>query len=151
MCSAVNDYWGEEINEILPNLYLGSVFAIKDLKNIDQIISIISNDELGDWDPFDSIGLPRKVINFEDKKEGISRYLDEVVDFIHELLASGKRVFIHCYAGISRSPSFVIAYLIKYKHMSYKKAEEFVGNKRDIINPHSSLKKEVIYWAELLK
>lgn len=31
-----------------------------------------------------------------------------------------KNVFIHCAAGVSRSASFVIAYIMKTKNMSFK-------------------------------
>jgi hypothetical protein len=40
---------------------------------------------------------------------------DKVVDaglrFIREMMVSGKKIFVHCNAGHSRSPSIVLAYL----------------------------------------
>lgn len=43
----------------------------------------------------------------------LSRFFDEGADFIHNHLKYGN-VLVHCYAGISRSASLVVAYLIKY-------------------------------------
>lgn len=40
---------------------------------------------------------------------------DEVIDaglkFVHEIMTSGKKIFVHCNAGMSRSPSMVLMYL----------------------------------------
>jgi len=44
-----------------------------------------------------------------DKTENIYRFFEEAYNFIKE----GKIVFVHCHAGVSRSASIVIAYLMK--------------------------------------
>lgn len=43
-------------------------------------------------------------------------------------------VMVHCWAGKSRSPSFVIAFLIKYSNYSLEKAHELVYNQRPSIH-----------------
>jgi protein-tyrosine phosphatase len=43
----------------------------------------------------------------------LKKHFDEGADYIHEHLQRGN-VLVHCYAGISRSASIVMAYLIKY-------------------------------------
>ena len=43
-----------------------------------------------------------------------------------------KKIFAHCNAGISRSPSIIIAYLIKELKYSFKDAFNLVKSKRNI-------------------
>ena len=43
----------------------------------------------------------------------------------------------HCAAGVSRSASILIAYLMREKKMKYQEAHDFVKSKRSIIIPNS--------------
>lgn len=74
---------------------------------------------------------PRKFkyyqIYIDDKDyENIGQYFSETNEFIDQ----AERVFIHCQAGISRSTSIVIAYLIHKLQISYKRAIEMCRKKR---------------------
>lgn len=61
-----------------------------------------------------------KIIKAEDKNsEDISKYFDESIEFLQRNLLQGNNVLIHCVAGVSRSPSFVIAFLIKKFNWTY--------------------------------
>jgi len=55
--------------------------------------------------------------------ENLLPHFESGVDFIADALKGGdvenNSVFVHCQMGISRSASFVIAYLIREKGMSY--------------------------------
>ena len=63
-------------------------------------------------------------------------HLDSAADFIHNAIENGKGIFVHCYAGISRSTTCLIAYLIKYRGMNLVNAISMVRKKRPIINPN---------------
>lgn len=45
----------------------------------------------------------------------LTPYFDRVANKINEVASRGGRVLVHCMAGISRSSSLCIAYLMKYK------------------------------------
>lgn len=64
-----------------------------------------------------------------------------VIKFMNE--NKDKKIFVHCNAGVSRSPSIVIAYLIKSLNYSFKEAFNLVKNKRNIINPNEKFIKEL--------
>ncbi|KAB7498640.1 Dual specificity protein phosphatase 16 [Armadillidium nasatum] len=48
----------------------------------------------------------------------------------------GGRVLVHCLAGISRSPTIVISYVMKYFHMHYDEAYRYVKTRRPTISPN---------------
>lgn len=47
-----------------------------------------------------------------------------------------KQVFVHCHAGVSRSPFVVVCYIALDKKIKYFKAKEFLHNIYDHTNPH---------------
>ena len=55
---------------------------------------------------------------------------------LNEWLEAGHKVIVHCFAGISRSVSTVLAYYIMYKGWSYDLAFLHIKSKRKQINPH---------------
>jgi len=50
-------------------------------------------------------------------------------------------VLVHCHMGVSRSATVVIAYLMKYFHMTHREAYNFVKKKRSVINPNEGFRK----------
>ena len=54
------------------------------------------------------------------------------------------KVLVHCQAGISRSPTVVIAYLMNKYNMSMNEAYDRVRNKRPIIAPN------IIFMSQLM-
>lgn len=53
-------------------------------------------------------------------------------------------VLVHCYAGVSRSASVVIAYLIWKYNMTFNDAFNYLINVRPIINPNIGFVKQLI-------
>jgi protein-tyrosine phosphatase len=60
----------------------------------------------------------------------------EAISIIHSRIAAGKKIFVHCIGGISRSPSIVAAYLIYEHQWTVQFAFEFIRAKRPKIQPH---------------
>jgi protein-tyrosine phosphatase len=76
------------------------------------------------------------VLALDDPKEQLSRYFKECLEFVHSALAEGGIVLVHCFAGVSRSASVVLAYLMRHHSMTLTKAVTLVRNKRSWINPN---------------
>lgn len=120
------------IAEILTSLYLGSYgmsqgddmeyFGITDVINTAFEISCPKNSK------YNYFHLQLK----DTESQHLLEYLDNICDYIHMLINNKCKVLVHCYMGISRSPSIIIAYLIKYNNMDYDTAYKHVSNKRHI-------------------
>lgn len=68
--------------------------------------------------------------------ERIIPHFERAISFINYNLQKGYRVLIHCAAGISRSASFAIAYIMFKYRMKYADAHEEVKKKRSMIDPN---------------
>lgn len=55
---------------------------------------------------------------------------------------------MHCAAGVSRSASFVIAYLMTRKDMFYPEAVKYVKDRRKVINPNSGFKRQLYDYGK---
>jgi len=70
--------------------------------------------------------------------------------FIEEAKAKKQKILIHCAAGINRSPSIVIAYLMKSNQWKYQQAFDFVQDKRWFINPAPLYRGQLQQYEEIL-
>ncbi len=68
--------------------------------------------------------------------ENLLEKLAEVFERMEYHLKKGKRLFVHCNKGVSRAPSIAIAFLIKYRGMSFEQAFRTMQAKSPRINPN---------------
>jgi len=86
--------------------------------------------------PFFPKDFKYKCISITDTSQsGLLRHFPAAIVFIKEGISRGG-VLVHCYAGVSRSSSCVIAYLMQERQMSFQDAFSFASKKRPIIFPN---------------
>ncbi|MCO5599046.1 hypothetical protein L7F22_053145 [Adiantum nelumboides] len=68
--------------------------------------------------------------------EDITSLLYDVFDYFEEVRELGGRVFVHCCQGVSRSTSFVIAYIMWRECRSFEDAFQDVKASRGVTNPN---------------
>ena len=69
--------------------------------------------------------------------QNLRQFFEEAFEFIDEARANLSSVLVHCQAGISRSPTIAVAYLMKhYPGMAMAEAYKFVKTRRSIISPN---------------
>lgn len=125
-------------NEILENkLYLGSqdCIILENIKtyNITHILSIgIETPAFEQTNCVKTKFIPCLDIPETDLKP----ILEESIDFICEVFRLNGKIIVHCNAGVSRSSSVVMAYLMKKLGYSFDVALEFVKHKRPCIQPN---------------
>jgi protein-tyrosine phosphatase len=61
---------------------------------------------------------------------------DEVFDFIQEARSNSLNVLIHCQAGISRSATFMIGYVMRTMKLKHTEAYDLVWQCRECIDPN---------------
>lgn len=129
-------------------LYLGSQDAVIDA-NIEQytLTDILS---IGiEAPPFDQN--PNRFVNVHflpcldlpDTK--LDHFVDKAIDIINVVRNEqpNGRVLVHCNAGVSRSATVCIAYLIKEEGMSFEEALGHVKSKRECIRPNDGFMKQL--------
>jgi protein-tyrosine phosphatase len=121
-------------NKITDQIYLGNYTAAEDralLHNLGITHIINVTPELPLF-PGEFIYLCIPVIDLEETD--ISKYFRVAKQFISQELS--KKIFVHCMAGMSRSPTIVLSYLIG-TGMSFQSAYKFVKERHPItdINP----------------
>lgn len=75
-----------------------------------------------------------------------SVYFDECAQFIDSAVSSGGGVLIHCRAGVSRSPTIVIAYMMKYHRMRFAEALDIVTSKRAQALPNTGFREQLLQY-----
>jgi len=73
--------------------------------------------------------------------------LEEAVDILEDLAARHERVYVHCTAGVNRSPTICIAWLFMRQGRSVDQALEEVLRRRDVAQPYP----QVIRWLKRLE
>ncbi|XP_039294287.1 dual specificity protein phosphatase 14 [Nilaparvata lugens] len=69
--------------------------------------------------------------------QDILTHLHRVADQINEVKCQGGRTLVHCVAGVSRSATLCLAYLIKYHNMSLRRAFNHLRSRRRCVRPNS--------------
>lgn len=118
-------------------LFLGSQDAVdEETLSAHSITAVLS---LGIECPIDLPGdMLGKFIPCLDLPEmDFSTVLEESIEFIRCCMKQDRPVLVHCNAGVSRSSTVVIGYMIKECHMSFEEAFRAVKFKRRTIQPNA--------------
>ena len=147
-----------DCNQILPNLYVGTcpenLKDVQELKvrcGITAVLNLQSDQDLRDrridWrameTTYSKLGVvvqrvPMQDFDYDDQGE----QLPDAVRILAELLDSSHIVYLHCNAGLGRSPLVAMAYLHWCRNMSVQEVIRHVKTRR-LCNPYEDLLLEV--------
>ena len=69
--------------------------------------------------------------------ENVSQFLDEAIEFIDDARRTpGGRVLVYCHAGISRSVTVTVAYLMSRDRMTFDEAYQYVKSRKKDVSPN---------------
>jgi atypical dual specificity phosphatase len=153
-----SDHNNDAISFVLPGLYVGSIDALKNDEDIlltyhiGAVVTAMHTDSVSD-EMLDAkfqlfpVKINRMRISIHDHPdEPIEEYFDRVADFIHyNRVTRGVNVLVHCAAGVSRSVSFIVYYMLKYVpgYTSVKSALAKVREQRPWVKPNKGFKKKL--------
>jgi rhodanese-related sulfurtransferase len=124
----------DHINYIIDNIYLGDSSHTED-ELLTIGVSYVFNISMNHYREY------KKIIEIKCPTEDIITQnillsFPKIIEKMKDLVDKGKTIYVHCHAGISRSASVIILYLIKYYKYTFKEAFRFLRNKRQCIQPN---------------
>jgi len=141
-----------EAGRVLPSLYIGSAptsaeefEALRRDSGVTALVSLQTDADLAirglswaeqvRWSRAERIAAHRLPIEDWSPQAVIER-LDEAVELLRRLLAEGQVVYLHCTAGVNRSPSIALGYLVKVQHLPLAEALQIVRRARPAAQPY---------------
>eukprot|EP00093_Oithona_nana_P007280 07280.XXX_238338_236262_1 [CDS] Oithona nana genome sequencing. len=139
--------------QVLPHLYLGNMrdasnVAILGRLNIRYILNVTAKPRI------DSLpaGFQYKHLEAADNGfQNLRQFFEEAFAFIDEAKKANTGVLVHCQAGISRSPTIAVAYLMKNYLMAMAEAYKFVKTRRSIISPNLNFMGQLWEFEQVLR
>lgn len=130
-----------DAHEIVKKLYLGNYKVATNLNLLKSLgITHILNASIEHPNYFEDEFIYKKFPLYDSPHENIRKYFNESFKFIDDALndtsSSDKSILIHCHAGISRSSTLVIYYLMKKNNLDVESAFKYVKNIRHFIAPN---------------
>ncbi|WAR09257.1 DUS14-like protein [Mya arenaria] len=134
------------IAQVDQNVYLCGIGCIKEenLKNRGITHILNTAEELAEFQypALDNLSV-RHILMRDAENQDLLAFLDTCVDHIHSVTNSGGTILVHCVAGVSRSASVCMAYLVKYKNKTLFSAYQHIFNQRPCICPNLG------FWQQL--
>ncbi|XP_034282456.1 dual specificity protein phosphatase 22-A-like [Pantherophis guttatus] len=143
---------GIGMSKVVEGLYLGSISDAEDKETltkhgITHILSVHNNAK-----PLLE-GMTYLCISASDSSnQNLIQHFKECISFIHECRLHGGGCLIHCLAGVSRSTTILVAYLMTVTHFGWKECLAAAKAVRSYVSPNFGFQKQLQeYEATLLQ
>lgn len=140
-------------SEVLPYLYIGSRRDACDknvLASCGVTCIVNATDDcpcqFQEDDSFSYLRIPVK----DTWNQNLPSHFNKAFEFINQAKVRGEKVMIHCTAGISRSATITIAYIMNEQRKNLNDAISFVRSKRPIIAPNLDFMGELMQFEGTL-
>jgi hypothetical protein len=75
------------------------------------------------------------ICSVEDLEPFPYRKLVEAIRFLNTAVSDGHKVYVHCFAGMSRSPFVVACYLMLARNIPFEEAVSLLRDVREVVSP----------------
>nr|XP_029497457.1 dual specificity protein phosphatase 22-A-like isoform X3 [Oncorhynchus nerka] len=134
---------GNGMNKVVDGLYLGNIRdsenrEILSQNNITHILSVYNNAKPVLED------MTYLCIHAADaSSQNLSQHFKESIRFIHECRLNGGACLVHCLAGVSRSTTMVVAYLMTVTTYSWEECLSAVKAVRSFVGPNYGFQQQL--------
>ena len=139
------------------SIYLGDINSIQNKcflknKNISHVLSLVNKEkDAYEFEIIKKLELNHLLIAADDSPDyDLKQNFHKTSDFINKSHKNGN-ILIHCYAGVSRSTSCLMAYYIKYQNMNTENALTFIKAKRSVVFPNNGFIQQLKIFEEQVK
>lgn len=132
------------MHEIEEGLYLGSLDAAQNRallheNGVTHVLSIL--DTFHYYSTIEGLKY-HKIMLPDSPGADILSHVPEALTYISNSLKTGK-ILVHCAAGVSRSASIVIAYVMVTRGLAFEDAKMYVKSKRGCIWPNMGFQRQI--------
>lgn len=135
-----------QIAKITDNLFLSSFMAATETNlnkhGITCVITVCKEVPRVSLKKIDAI----KLDVLDRPNECLIKYFDSIADKIKEVSDKNGKTLVHCVAGVSRSTTMVLAYLMKHGKMMLRDAHDYVKSRRPFIRPNLGFWKQLVEY-----
>jgi dual specificity MAP kinase phosphatase len=122
---------------ILPYIYLGNANHASQKELLDKLgVTAILNVSKTCPVVFKNSYEYKTIAVDDNARENISTHFDDAIKFIDDVKSRNGKVLVHCRAGISRSATICIAYLMRKYDYTLDQAYEYTKKRRAAISPN---------------
>ena len=136
------------MSQVYENLWIApaNVAREKDFLTGNDITVILNcaEEESMNYETNNSNTLAIRIPLIDDEEPDALLMIKEGAVYIQMFTNMGKNIVVHCKAGISRSATVILAWMIIYKNMKFDEAYRCLAEKRPIIRPND-------FYISLLK
>lgn len=139
-------------NHIIGGLYLGSIDSAYNKHGLQNlgVTHVISVLEAPVPYPGRFRYLPIELPDLD--TTNLYAYFSTTTDFINQAMRNNAACLVHCHAGVSRSATIVLAWVMKTYRLRRDDAIEFVRDRRPVIQPNDGFLEQLAQWeAEIAK
>lgn len=139
-----------DFDRVLDNLYLGGIFGsfqpeLLKQQGITHILTLLDQplhaDKVSDF-------TYKFVYTLDMEVHNLLQNLQECLDFVEQGRKEGT-VLVHCAAGVSRSATVVIAYIMKTNQLSLDEAVKFVQERRPCVSPNDGFMEQLQLFEKM--
>uniref|UniRef100_T1J292 Dual specificity protein phosphatase 15 n=1 Tax=Strigamia maritima TaxID=126957 RepID=T1J292_STRMM len=131
------------VSKVVPGLYIGNFRDSKDLEQlrenkITHILSIHDNAR--------KIHKNKEylcILASDSPGQNLTQYFSSCNDFIHSARLNGGNVLVHCLAGVSRSVTISVAYLMSVTGLNWRETLNAVRGARNVANPNFGFQRQL--------